>query len=189
MLYITIVMNALAFPVQQFIPAIGRDHLEVGPALVGLLVAAEGFGQLAAAVVIASTRSLRYHGRVFTLGSLVVLVMAILFVWSPWYVLSFALLTIGGIGQAGFGTMQSTIAMLSAPKEMRGRMMGLLSLCIGVGTPLGTAEIGAVAASFSTQWAISVNALAGLLLLLPALVLTPLVWRPLALPPPVTAKR
>ncbi|MFQ6026952.1 MAG: MFS transporter, partial [Dehalococcoidia bacterium] len=39
MLYITIVMNALAFPLQQFVPAIGRDHLGVGATLVGLLVA------------------------------------------------------------------------------------------------------------------------------------------------------
>lgn len=189
MLYLTIVMNALAFPVQQFIPAIGRDHLGVGPVLVGLLVASEGFGQLAAAGVIASNRSLRYHGRLFAFGSLVVLVMGVLFVWSPWYALSFALLTISGIGQAGFSTMQSTIAMLSAPKEMRGRIMGLLGLCIGAGTPLGTAEIGAVASSFGIQWAISVNAFAALLLLLLGLALTPLAWRPLTLPPPATAQR
>lgn len=189
MLFITIVMNALAFPVRQFIPAIGSEHLHVGPALVGLLAASEGFGQLAAAGVIASSRNLRYHGRLFTIGSLVVLIMSILFIWSPWYALSFALLTIGGLGQAGFSTMQSTIAMLSAPKEMRGRMMGLLGFCIGVGTPLGTAEIGAVAAAFGTQWAISVNVFAGLLLLLLSLVLTPLAWRPLTQPPPVVVQR
>jgi len=114
--------------------------------------------------------------------------MAILFVWSPWYALAFLVLTIGGIGQAGFGTMQSSITMLSAPRPMRGRMMGLMSFCIGLGTPLGTLEIGAVAAAFSTQWAISVNALAGLFLMIPALLLTPLVRQPAAPPPaPVAA--
>ena len=153
MLYITIVMNGLAFPVQQFIPAVGRDHLGVGATLVGLLVAAEGIGQLAGAGLMALSRDLRRHGRVFTLGSLAVLIIVILFVWSPWYALAFGLLVVGGIGQAGFGTMQSAITMLEAPREMRGRMMGLLSVCIGVGTPLGTLEIGAVATSFSTQWA------------------------------------
>ena len=56
--YITIVMNALAFPFQQFIPAIGRDHLEVGVALVGLLVAADGFGQLAGAGIMAIRKDL-----------------------------------------------------------------------------------------------------------------------------------
>lgn len=180
MLYVTIMMNALAFPVQQFIPAIGRDHLGVGPALVGLLMTAEGLGQLFGAGLMALTRNLRYHGRVFVIGSVAVLVMVILFVWAPWYVLAFALLTIGGIGQAGFGTMQSSITMLSAPPDLRGRMMGLMSFCIGVGTPLGTLEIGAVAVAFSTQWAISLNALAGLLLMLPALLLTPLVRQPTA---------
>ena len=180
MLYITIVMNALAFPVQQFIPAVGRDNLGVGATLVGLLVAAEGIGQLAGAALMALSRDLRRHGRVFTLGSFMVLVMVILFVWSPWYALSFGLLIAGGIGQAGFGTMQSAITMLEAPREMRGRMMGLLSVCIGVGTPLGTLEIGAMAVLFSTQWALSVNAFVGVILLIPAVFFTPLVWRPSA---------
>lgn len=188
MLYVTIIMNALAFPVQQFIPAIGRDNLGVGASLVGLLVAAEGVGQLIGAGVMASTRNFQYHGRVFVMGSVMVLVMVIMFVWSPWYALAFIFLTLGGIGQAGFGTMQSSITMLSAPREMRGRMMGLMSFCIGVGTPLGTLEIGAVAAAFSTQWAISVNALAGLLLIIPAMVLTPLVWRAASQPSPATAQ-
>ena len=136
----------------------------------------------------AATRNLQYHGRVFMIGSTVALVMAILFVWSPWYALAFVFLTMGGMGQAGFGTMQSSITMLSAPRELRGRMMGLMSFCIGVGTPLGTLEIGAVAVAFSTQWAISVNAFAGLILLLPAVILTPLVWRPSTEAVPVTAQ-
>ncbi|MDA0735486.1 MAG: MFS transporter [Chloroflexi bacterium] len=187
MLYVTIVMNALAFPVQQFIPAIGRDHLLVGPALIGLLVSAEGVGQFIGAGVMASTRNLQRHGRVFMIGSTLVLLMAILFVWSPWYVMAFAVLTVGGIGQAAFGTMQSSITMLSAPRELRGRMLGLMSFCIGVGTPLGTLEIGAVATAFGAPWAISVNALAGLLLLLPA-ALTPLVSRPTVQPEPATAQ-
>ena len=73
--------------------------------------------------------------------------------------------------------MQSSITMLSTPQEMRGRMLGLLSFCISVGVPLGTLEIGIVAAAFSTQWSISVNLLVGLLLILPSLVLTPLLTR------------
>lgn len=174
MLYVTIVMNALAFPMQQFIPDIGANNLGVGATLVGLLVAAEGIGQLIGAATMALTRNLERHGLVFIIGSSVVLLMAIGFVWAPWYLLAFGLLVLGGIGQAGFGTMQSTITMLAAPPEMRGRMVGLMSVCIGIGTPLGGLEIGIMASLFSTAWAISVNAAAGLLLLLPALLLTPL---------------
>lgn len=177
--YITIVMNALAFPFQQFIPAIGRDHLGVGVVLVGLLVAADGFGQLAGAGIMAISRDLRYHGRVFVVGSVGVLLIGVVFVWSPWYALTFGLLTLSGIFQSGFSTMQSAVTMLATPHDMRGRMMGLLSVCIGAGTPLGAFEIGLVATAVSIQSAIALNAFAGLVLLLPAIALTPLPWKPL----------
>ena len=183
LLYVTMVMNALAFPTRQFIPAIGSEYLGVGAGLVGLLAAAESFGQLAGAGVIACTRRLQYHGRVFVGGSVIVLLMVILFVWAPWYALAFALLALGGCGQAGFSTMQSTITMLVTPPAMRGRMMGLLSVCIGASTPLGTLEIGVLAMAFTVQHAIAVNALVGLLLLAPAVALTPLVWQRITQPP------
>jgi MFS family permease len=177
LLYVTMVMNALAFPVRQFIPAIGSEYLGVGAGLVGLLAAAESLGQLAGAGVIACSRHLQYHGRVFVGGSVLVLIMVLLFVRAPWYVLAFALLALGGCGQAGFSTMQSTITMLVTPAAMRGRMMGLLSVCIGAATPLGTLEMGVLATTFTIQHAIAVNALLGLLLLGPAVALTPLVWQ------------
>jgi hypothetical protein len=60
---------------------------------------------------------------------------------------------------------------------MRGRMMGLLSVCIGAATPLGTLAMGVLATTFTVQYAIAVNALMGLLLLGPAVALTPLVWQ------------
>jgi len=59
-------------------------------------------------------------------------------------------------------------------------MMGLLSLCIGVGTPLGAFEMGLMASAVSIQWAIALNAFAGLVLLFPAIIFTPLTWKPLA---------
>ncbi len=175
--YVTVVMNAMAFPVRQFIPLIGQDQLHVGATMVGILVASEGIGQLAGAGMMAATRNLLYLGRVLVLGSIAVLCMALLFSWSPWYALAVVALTLGGVGQAGFSTMQSTIALLSAPQEMRGRMMGLLSVCIGAGTPLGTLEMGAIA-TVSAKWAISGNALAGLALVLPIVFLSPLATRP-----------
>jgi len=107
------------------------------------------------------------------------LLMGIIFVWSPWYALTFGLLTLSGIAQSGFSTMQSAVTMLATPHDMRGRMMGLLSVCIGAGTPLGALEMGAVASAVSIQWAISLNAFAGLILLLPAIAISPLLWKPL----------
>ena len=58
--------------------------------------------------------------------------------------------------------------------------MGLLSVCIGAGTPLGAFEMGLMASVLSIQWAIALNAFGGLVLLLPAIIFTPLAWKPLA---------
>ena len=180
MLSITIVMNGLAFPLQQFIPAVGKELLMVGPALVGTLVAADGFGHLAGAAMMASTRGLRYHGRYFTFGSIIVLLASAAYVWSPWYALAFGVLFVSGLGQAGFSTMQSSIMMLMSPPEMRGQMMGLLSFCIGVANLLGALEISFVVSVLSLQKTISLHALIALALLFPAMAFTPLIKRPLA---------
>ena len=187
-LYGTFVLNTLAFPVEQFIPAVGRDHLGVGPVLVGLLVVADGFGRLAAGGIMASTQGPRNHGLVFAVAALLILVVTLLFAWSPWYALSYVLLAISGIGVASFFIMQSSIALLEAPPEMRGRIMGIRELFIGIGNPLGALEIGVLAAVFDIRWAIAASASAGLLLLLPALVLTPLIRRTSPTPPQATAQ-
>ena len=185
----TVLMNALAFPMQQFIPAIGKDHLDKGITLVGLLVAADGFGQLVGAGMLALTGTIRHHGRYLIFGSVVFLLVGMSFVWSPWYGLTFFLLMLIGLGQSVFSTMQTSIALLATPQEMRGRMLGLLSVFVGIGTPIGALEIGAVAAAFALQPAISLNALAGLVLLLPVIAFTPLIWRPLTLSPAATPPR
>ena len=187
-MYVTVIMNALAFPVQQFVPAVGRDNLHVGVGLVGLLVAAEGFGQLAGAGALALSRNFSNRGSVFVLGSMLVLVTALLFAWAPWYAPALFILAVGGMGQAAFGTMQSAITMLEAPPEMRGRMMGVLSQCIGMGTILGALEMGIVASFFGIQWAISGNVLAGILLLGPVLVFSSLVRPRLRAVPQVVAE-
>ena len=184
MLSITIVMNAWAFPLQQFIPAVGTELLAVGPALIGVLVAADGFGHLAGAAMMASTRGIRFHGRYFAFGSIIVLLASAAYVWSPWYAAAFALLLVSGLGQAGFSTMQSSIMMLVAPPAMRGQMMGLLSFCIGVANLLGALEIFFVVSILTLQQTISLHALAALALLLPAIVFTPLIRRPLSQPEP-----
>ena len=186
--YVTFVMNALYFPMEQFIPAMGRDHLGVGPVLVGLLVAAEGFGRIAAGGMLALVQRPRNPGLIFVVACLMILILALLFAWSPWFALSFTFLVIAGIGVASFAIMQSTIALLWSPQEMRGRVIGLRDFSIGIGNPLGALAIGGLASAFNIQWAIAASLSAGLVLLLPSLVLTPLARRTSTVPPPVATE-
>jgi hypothetical protein len=87
------------------------------------------------------------------------------------------------MGTACFGTMQSTLVMLAASDEMRGRALGVISLAIGAG-PLGSLVLGAVADAVSPIFAVRAHALMGVILLsltvlgIPAIMdRTELAWR------------
>ena len=177
-LSISLVMNGMVLPLQYFIPVIATDVLMVSPSLGGLLGSADGIGTLIGAITISLRRSYTFHGRYFVFGALIVAVGVAAVAWSPWFVISFLLLLTSGVGQSGFSTMQSTILLLSSPAEMRGRIMGSQGLVNGLGHLIGGVEIGAIAQAFSISLAIGVNAGVGLLLMLPVILLTPLVRRP-----------
>ena len=178
-LAISLVMNALVLPIQYFIPVIARDFLQVSEAWGGFLGAAGGIGTLFGAAIIGLRNSFSYHGRYFVVGSLTVALGVSLMAWSPWFALSFLLLLAAGIGQAGFSTMQSTILLLSSPSAMRGRIMGSQGLVNGIGHLVGNSEIGLLAGAFGISLAIGLNAGIGFLLILPVVLLSPLVKRPL----------
>jgi len=171
-LYITVVMNVLLFPYVQMVPIIARDILHVDAALMGVLQAAEGLGALVGAVLIASAVRLNHHGRVFLGGSLLALIGLFAFSMSRWYILSLPVLLLLGLGTAGFGAMQSTIIMLAAREEMRGRALGVLSLAIGTG-PFGSLLMGATASAIHPVFTIRMNALLGIMSLAFIMVLMP----------------
>ena len=182
---ITAFMNFLVFPYMQMVPVLARDVLHVGPTLMGMLQGAEGAGALLGAIGLATVATVGYHGRVFVGGSLVALIALFLFSMSRWYIISFPMLFILGLGAAGFGTMQSTLVMLMAREEMRGRALGVMSLAIGAG-PLGSLVLGALADTISPVFALRIHALLGMILLaLTVLVLPAIMDRTeLTRPPP-----
>ena len=176
MVLITFFMNLLLFPYMQMVPVIARDVLGVGPTLMGILQAASGFGSLVGALFIASSSGLRYHGRYFIGGSALGLLALLVFSVSRWYGLSLPVTILLGLGTAGFGTMQSTIIILVAREDMRGRSLGVISLAIGA-SPLGALMIGGLASSFGAANAIGIHAILGMLSLGLVTVLIPALWK------------
>ncbi len=173
---ITILMNLLLFPYAQMIPVIARDVLRIGPGLMGTLLAAEGLGALFGAISVASIRVIRFHGRLYVGGSMLGLVMLLCFSTVRWYYVALPVLFVLGFGTSGFSTMQSTLVMLRATEEMRGRALGVISLAIGAG-PIGALMIGAIASMSSTPFAIGVDAVLGIVSLSLIAVLMPSLWR------------
>jgi MFS family permease len=84
-------------------------------------------------------------------------------------------LLILGLGSSGFGAMQSTLVLLLAREQMRGRALGVLSLAIGAG-PLGSLLIGAVASTIHPVFAVRMHALLGIIALAGILLLFPVIW-------------
>ena len=75
---------------------------------------------------------------------------------------------------AGFSTMQSTLIYSVAPPEMRGRLFGVLVICIGTGL-IGFANIGLMGELFGGSGAIRIVAAEGII----PLILIGIGWRQL----------
>jgi MFS family permease len=165
-LVVTVLMNTLVFPYQQMLPVFARDVLRVGPVPLGLLVAAQGLGALVSSIVIGFRAGQVRQGRLFVGSSLTGALLLLAFAASPWYLLSLGLQFAIGITDSGFGTMQSAIVLLAAPERTHGRVMGILSACIG-SQPLGSVWIGFVASNLGAPLATGLNAALAAALMIP----------------------
>jgi predicted MFS family arabinose efflux permease len=171
-LIVTIIYNVFAWPFTSMIPVIGRDRLLLGPEGVGVLASLDGIGAFVGALVLALWLTPRWYARAYVGGVILYMIMLIVFaaVTSP-AIAGFALL-LTGFGGAGFSTMQATIVYLAAPPEMRSRILGVLSVCIGTG-PIGFVWLGWLADTIGANYATAVTGAMGLL----ALAVTWRLWR------------
>jgi MFS family permease len=156
-LAITFIMNFFGFPYSSLVPAIGRDELGLNATLIGLLASGEGTGALIGSTMIAFSRRNLPYARTVLLGSLLLLLSTFLFSLSSGFGFAFAALVLGGIGSAGFGTMQTTLILTETPFELRARIMGVLTMFIGTG-PLGMLSMGLLAAWLGPSHAVTLAA-------------------------------
>ncbi len=158
---VTIIMNAFGFCYSALIPPIGLDVYRVSPTLVGALAAAEPLGAIAVGIAM-SAGWLRLDGsRALLQGSFLFLGGVIAMALSPWYGLAFVLLVIGGLGTAAFSNMQTSIILIEAPPITRSRVMGIVTMCIGIG-PIGVLAIGALSEELGPSVSILIMAGSGL---------------------------
>ena len=176
---ITVIMNVFLFPFTQMVPVIGRDVLGVDPALLGVLMAADGMGAFVGAVVLASMTGIKRHGLVFAVGAMTCTLSLVALSFSRDYGLSVASILALGFGMAGFGTMQAAIVILVSSHAMRGRALGVVGLAIGA-SPLGSLLIGAVANTVGVILAIRIHGLVGFAAVAVVTLLSSSIRRPIA---------
>jgi MFS family permease len=170
----TKIFNVFGWPFTSLDPVIARETLALPPAATGVLAGMDGLGSLLGALTLGLFVRPAMYARVYLAGIVTYLVMLTLFALAPGPWLAGAALLVNGMGQAGFSVMQATLVYLAAPPEMRSRVLGVLTLCIGVG-PVGFLHIGLLAEWLGAPTACIISGVEGLL----ALALTWRVWRPI----------
>lgn len=176
-LLVTIVFNVWGFPFISMIPVVGRDVLEVSAGWIGVLAGMEGGGAFVGALIIAMGLRSGNFRRLYYFGMLGYLVFAFLAGWMVSSVPMAVVLFFVGLMAAGFSTMQATLIYSVAPPEMRGRLFGVLVICIGTGL-IGFANIGLMGELFGGSTAIRVVAAEGVIPLILIGVGWRQLWRP-----------
>ena len=173
----SVAANVFAWPVVQgFLPVFAEQVLDVGATGLGILVAANGLGSLAGAIVIAWLGNFPRKGRLFLTATGLFGLLLTAFALTDQMPVAIGLIFLAGFASAGFGVMQSTLMLLLAPEEVRGRAMGVLMLSIGA-LPVSLLVLGAVAGAVGV---VATTVAAGILLAASMALLVvgaPGVWR------------
>jgi hypothetical protein len=165
-LVVTVIYNTFGWPFTSMIPVIGQDNLGLGAAGIGLLASMDGVGAFCGAVAIALFAKPAIFARLYVGGVFAYLLMLPVFALAPGPLLAGTVLLTTGLANAGFSIMQATLVYLAAPPEMRSRIYGVLSVCIGVGM-IGFIHLGLLAGLIGASWAtvtIGVEGIAAMLL-------------------------
>jgi MFS family permease len=114
-------------------PIFQKDVLRVGPAGLGMLMAAPGIGGLIALLTLASIAGRVKRQGLLMLGA-VMLLGIFLVIFSQTASFELALLTLVGVGacQVMFNATVNTLLHLTIPDELRGRVMSIYMLDRGL---------------------------------------------------------
>ena len=131
------IITMFGLGIAALIPAWAVEVLGGGAATNGFLMAARGLGSLIGALLIASLGRIRFHGKIWTINSLILPVTMILF--ALFHQLVPSLLAMAGMGFTFMMIVNLSNAMVQTriTDEMRGRVMGVFTLFFFGAMPIG----------------------------------------------------
>ncbi len=156
--------SMLIYPYLQLVPLMAKNYLHVGSTGYGWLQTGVGIGSVVSVLAVASFADVRRKGAFASVGLLFYMTMILLFSFSRVYVLSLAILIVGGMGFVVFTTFNQTLLQLKVEDEYRGRVLSLYTMSQGL-NPFGSLAMGFVASQFlGTPHAIAAFCLLALVL-------------------------
>lgn len=171
-LLITALYNLFGWPFTSLVPVIGAGALHLSPQGVGLLASMDGIGAFFGALVLAAWLRPRHYALAYVGGMACYQAMIGLFAAFDHPLPAGIALLVEGFGSAGYSIMQATLIYLAAPQGMRARLLGVLSVAIGM-APIGLVHIGLLADWLGARNAVMLSAAEGLV----ALAATWPLWR------------
>jgi len=147
-----------------------------------LLTTAQGVGAVAGALAIAPLAVRFGRGRLL-MGSLSVLpVVLVLYGFAPSLALALPALFAVGLIYIGVLSGLSTVVQLRAPAELRGRVLSLYLVALGVSYPIGSLVQGPLADTFGLAWTTAATSALLAIALLATRILRPAIFQTLAAP-------
>lgn len=147
----------LGYPLMTLLPVFARDVFGQGVEGYSGLMAFSGAGAIVGALAVAWLGTYRRMG----LGALLVMtafgVFVAVFAFSRMLWLSYALLFLTGAGLMIVASTLISLVQLTAPDEMRGRVMSIYLMAFRGGMPLGALASGSLAAATSAPFALGLG--------------------------------
>lgn len=151
-----------------WIPFLAKNYLHVGADGYGVLMAGLGLGALATALTMAAQGSSPKHSSLLK-GTVSFSAFGVLIALSPWFWLT--LLGMCGLGASMITIMAkaNTIVQLTAPDQLRGRVMSVYMMVFAGTTPIGGLFAGWLASWGGTPFSMVIS-------MVLALTAVPVVW-------------
>lgn len=153
------IVSLFGWPYSVLLPVFARDVLHTGVKGYGFLMAANGIGALAGALILASLGDSPHKRKLFFGGLYGFSIMLFVFALAKVYWLSAAALAGSGFFMIIFFATANTAVQTRTPDELRGRVMGIYALAFLGLTPFGSILAGAMAKLTSAPLTIAIGAI------------------------------
>ena len=152
------VFSLVGLPFITLLPVFAGEVLDAGAKGFGFLVGATGAGALAAALLLAFRGDIRDKGRFISIAALSASVSLLAFSLSKNIFISIPFLLVVGWGLVSFLATANSYIQLSAPDNLRGRVMSVFTLVFLGTAPIGNSLVGAMADYIGTPYTVSISA-------------------------------
>jgi len=132
------IITLLGLGIAALIPAWSVEVLGGNATTNGFLMAARGIGSLIGALMIAALGRMRFHGKLWTINSILLPISMIIFAFMQWMIPSLLAMALMGFAFMMIVNLSNSMVQTRIADEMRGRVMGVYTLFFFGAMPLGS---------------------------------------------------